>query len=128
MGPSVEFLAPFAALGFQGLVIGFLLWALVKKDKKVEDLQEARVVDQKERASDNLRAAAVIEQLNSAARVREEANDSRWKVLETANTAIHATAKAVDTAVAELAAIRRTVDVNTARLDATIRGVRGDGS
>lgn len=124
MGPSIEFIGPFAALGFQGLVIAFLLWALIKKDAAVERLQDARVVDQKERAADNLRAAAVIEQLNAAARAREEANDSRWRVMETIGAAVHATAKAVEKYGTDLDRIGRNVDMNTARFEAAVKGAK----
>lgn len=105
-----ELLAPLAALGFQGTVIALLVWALVKKDNQVEKLQEARVLDQKERAADNLRSASVIEQLNSAARAREEANDSRWRVMETIGSAVHATVKAVETQSEEISRVSRVID------------------
>lgn len=112
-----ELLAPLAALGLPGVIIGLLVWALIRKDTQVEKLQEARVQDQKERAADNLRAAEVIEKMNQAARQREEASDGRWRVMESIGEAVRATAKAVEVQGTEIIRVGRIMDQNALRLE-----------
>jgi hypothetical protein len=115
--PPAELLAPLATLGFPGVIIGLLIWALVRKDKQVETLQESRVVDQKDRAADNLRAATVIEQLNAAARTREDASESRWRIMEQIGDGVKATAKALEVLTTEHGRNARVIDSNQMRLE-----------
>jgi hypothetical protein len=112
-----DVIAPILGLGVPGSIILILIWALVRKDRQVDTLQEARVDDQKERAADNIRAASVIESLNQAARQREEASDARWRVMEGIVEIGRATAKAVEAQGAEVTRIGRLIDANTIRIE-----------
>lgn len=112
-----DVIAPILGLGVPGSIIFLLGWALVRKDRQVDTLQEARVGDQKERAADNLRAATVIEGLNQAARQREEASDTRWRVMEGIVEIGRATAKAVEAQSAEVTRIGRMIDASSIRIE-----------
>lgn len=120
-----EILEPLAAFGLPGTIIGLLIWALVRKDKQVETLQEARVLDQKERAADNLRAAEIIEKLNQAARQREEASDSRWRITEGIVGLVKEGLKINENTQAEVIRIGRSIDANTIRQEQRIDDRRG---
>jgi hypothetical protein len=108
-------LAPLVQLGLAGLVIFGLAWALIRKDKQVDRLMEARVQDQRERAADNLKAATTIEAMNQAMKAREVASDERWKVTESVIAVVTGTAEVVKSSAAEINRIGRAIDVDRGR-------------
>lgn len=117
-----EILTPLLGLGLPGIIIAVLIWALVRKDRQVEMLQEARIIDQKDKAQEILRAAAAVESLNQATKQREEANDLRWRVMEGLAEVCKGTARAVEGLDSEITRIGRVVDASSMRLERIERG------
>lgn len=94
-------------MGPPGAIIALLIYALARKDRQMEALQEARVQDLKERASDAMRVAAAVESLNEGAKAREEANVSRGRAVDAIHLAVQAIARTSEVTTTELLNIRK---------------------
>lgn len=110
-------LAPILQLGFAGVVILFLAWALFRKDKACSDAQEARLKDQKEHAAENQKSIEALDRLTRSVREQHEGSEHRWKITENIADVIKTTAAIVEDLKEKIARIERLVDANTIRLE-----------
>lgn len=117
--PSI--LAPILQYGLAGVVIIFVTLALLRKDKELREVQEARIADrdklQEKHAAENRLATEAIETLIRAIREQHTASEQRWKVTENVVEIVRSTAEMVKETRSEATRIGRLVDANSIRLE-----------